>query len=266
MLIHKWHDTEINQMPEVGQLGKYSIPKGYVNATQMCHANNKSWGHYKERKSTKAYWTALSNDIGIPISSLVIEVDGYGSSQGTWIYPEIAIDLAQWVSVEFRIWANRTLMKVMLSTQVEPVKQQESPHTLAPSHEAAQLAMMLGEFAGLDKSLTAQLAVNAATIVNPALKPAADELKTAIASTNTAEDAFLNPTQIGEVVGMSARAVNHCLLNSGLQYRTDDKKIPYRPTESGKQWGRMVPAVAKSSNQTVFQLRWLPEIVKVISQ
>ena len=126
--------------------------------------------------------------------------------------------------------------------------------------------MMLGEFTGLEKSLTAQLAVNAATKVNPTLKPVVDELKTAIASTNTAEDAFLNPTQIGEVVGMSARAVNHCLLNSGLQYRTNDKKIPYRPTESGKQWGRMVPAVAKSSNQTVFQLRWLPEIVKVISQ
>lgn len=83
----------------------------------MCHANNKSWGHYKERKSTKAYWTALSNDIGIPISSLIIEIDGYGSSQGTWVHPEIAIDLAQWVSVEFRLWANRTLMKVMLDQE-----------------------------------------------------------------------------------------------------------------------------------------------------
>lgn len=121
MLIHKWRDSDINQMPEVGQIGKYSIPLGYVNATQMCHANNKSWGHYKEKKSTKAYWTALSNDIGIPMSSLVIEVDGYGSSQGTWIHPEIAIDLAQWVSVEFRIWANRTLMKVMMAQ--EPVQQ-----------------------------------------------------------------------------------------------------------------------------------------------
>jgi hypothetical protein len=40
MLIHKWRDSDINQMPEVGQLGKYSIPLGYVNATQMCHANN----------------------------------------------------------------------------------------------------------------------------------------------------------------------------------------------------------------------------------
>jgi hypothetical protein len=138
MLIHKWHDTEINQMPENGQLGKYSIPLGYVNATQMCHANNKSWGHYKERKSTKAYWTALSNDIGIPMSSLVIEVEGYGSSQGTWIHPEIAIDLAQWVSVEFRIWANRTLMKVMIFQ--EPVQQQSMTQVQLLAALAQQLA------------------------------------------------------------------------------------------------------------------------------
>lgn len=117
MLTHLWRDSEINQMPQDVEIGKYSIPKGYVNATQMCHANNKSWGHYKERKSTKAYWAALSNDIGIPISSLVIEIDGYGSSQGTWVHPEIAIDLTQWVSIEFRLWANRTLMKVMISQE-----------------------------------------------------------------------------------------------------------------------------------------------------
>jgi hypothetical protein len=138
MLIHKWHDTEINQMPEDDQLGKYSIPKAYVNATQMCHANNKSWGHYKERKSTKAYCTALSNDIGIPISSLVIEVDGYGSSQGTWIHPEIAVDLAQWVSVEFRIWANRTLMKVMMAQ--ESVQQQPMTQVQLLAALAQQLA------------------------------------------------------------------------------------------------------------------------------
>ncbi|RCJ19286.1 hypothetical protein A6770_32020 [Nostoc minutum NIES-26] len=266
MLVHFWHNSEINQMAQDGQIGKYAIPKGYVNATQMCKANGKLWGHYKEKKSTRAYWTALSSDIGMAISSLIIEIDAYGNQQGTWVHPEIAIDLAQWVSFEFRIWANRTLMKVMLSTQVEPQQEPSPPKTIAPSHEAAQLAMILGEFAGLDKSLTAQLAVNAATAVNPALKPAADELKTAIAQTNVTEDAFLNATQIGEVVGMSARAVNNWLVQSGLQYRTEDKKIPYRPTESGKQWGRMVPALARSSNQTVFQLRWLPEIVKVISQ
>ncbi|WP_225226161.1 BRO family protein [Komarekiella delphini-convector] len=134
------------------------------------------------------------------------------------------------------------------------------------AHEAAQLTLLVGEFAGLEKALTAQLAVNAAISVNPALKPAADELKTAIACTDPSDDAYLNPTQIGEAIGKSAIAINKWLINAGLQYRTNDRKLPYRPTESGKQWGRMVSAVARGSNQTVFQLRWLPEIVQVICQ
>ncbi|MBD2492564.1 KilA-N domain-containing protein [Aulosira sp. FACHB-615] len=263
MLIHFWRDSEINQMAQDGQIGKYTIPKGYVNGTQMCKANGKFLADYTKLKSTKQYLQALSNDMKIIISSLVIEIQAHGSEQSTWLHPEIAVDLARWVSVEFRVWANRTLTKIIVASEVEPIPEPEPPKAIAPSHEAAQLAMILGEFAGLDKSLTAQLAVNAATAVNPALKPAADELKTAIAQTNVADDAFLNATQIGEVVGMSARAVNNWLVQSGLQYRTQDKKIPYRPTESGKQWGRMVPALARSSNQTVFQLRWLPTVTKL---
>ncbi|MCC5640808.1 KilA-N domain-containing protein [Nostoc sp. CHAB 5844] len=156
MLTHLWRDSEINQMPQDEEIGKYSIPKGYVNATQMCHANNKSWGHYKERKSTKAYWTALSNDIGIPISSLIIEIDGYGSSQGTWVHPEIAIDLAQWVSVEFRLWANRTLMKVM--TAQEPVQQQSMTQIQLLVAEGCQLRVidLPGPQKGVDDFIVAQ--------------------------------------------------------------------------------------------------------------
>ncbi len=131
------------------------------------------------------------------------------------------------------------------------------------AQEAAQLALLVGEFAGLEKSLTAQLAVNAATRVNPALKPAADELKSAITCADPSDDAYLNATQIGEIVGKSAIAVNKWLTGAGLQYRTDDRKLPYRPTESGKQWGRMVSAVARGSNQTVFQLRWLPGVTEL---
>ncbi|MBD6620948.1 KilA-N domain-containing protein [Komarekiella sp. 'clone 1'] len=265
MLTHFWGDSEINQMPLDGQIAKYTIPKGYVNATQMARANRKLLSDYMRLKSTREYLQALSNDMGIPISSLVVEIEGYGKEQGTWVHSEVAIDIARWVSVPFRIWANRTLTKVMLASEVEdkPYKEEEPPKALAPSQEAAQLALLVGEFAGLDKSLTAQLAVNAATRVNPALKPAADELKTAIACTDPSDDAFLNPTQIGEVIGKSAIAVNKWLVNAGLQYRTDDRKLPYRPTELGKQWGRMVSAVARGSNQTVFQLRWLPGVTEL---
>ncbi|MFN6497949.1 MAG: KilA-N domain-containing protein [Nostoc sp. DedQUE01] len=199
---------------------------------------------------------------GIPDMGVAAVIEYYAFDAGRYCKQQARLVCKAFNRIGVRAWMQD------ITGWTNPAAQQpeQPPKGIAPSHEAAQLAMMLGEFAGLDKSLTAQLAVNAATAVNPVLKPAADELKTAIASTNPAEDAFLNATQIGEVVGMTARGVNNWLVQHRLQYRTEDKKIPYRPTESGKQWGRMVPALARSSNQTVFQLRWLPEIVKVISQ
>ena len=120
MLAHFWRDSEINQMPQSGQIGKYTIPKGYVNVSQMAKANGKLLADYTRLKSTKEYLQALENDMGIPISLLIIEVKGYANDQSTWVHPEIAIDLARWVSVPFRIWANRTLMKVMLASEIEP--------------------------------------------------------------------------------------------------------------------------------------------------
>ncbi|MFN6453046.1 MAG: KilA-N domain-containing protein [Nostoc sp. EfeVER01] len=94
MLTHSWRDSEIQQMPQDGGIGKYSIPKGYVNATQMAKANKKLLADYIRLKSTTEYLQALSHDMGIPISSLLIEISGRANSQGTWIHPEIAIDLA----------------------------------------------------------------------------------------------------------------------------------------------------------------------------
>ncbi|MBH8564963.1 KilA-N domain-containing protein [Nostoc sp. CENA67] len=203
MLTHFWHNSEINQTQSSIQISKYTIPAGYVNATQMARANRKLLSDYMRLKTTKEYLQELANDMGIPISSLIIEISGYGKEQGTWVHPEVAIDIARWVSVPFRVWANRTLVKVMLTQEVDLHPSSVVSKTIAPSQEAAQLALMLGEFAGLDKSLTAQLAINAAAAVNPALSPAVDGLKTAIAITNATDDAYLNPTQIGEVVGMS---------------------------------------------------------------
>lgn len=74
MLTHFWHDSEINQMPQDGEIGKYAVPKGYVNASQMCKANGKFLADYTKLKSTKQYLQALSNDMKILIS---LESDRY---------------------------------------------------------------------------------------------------------------------------------------------------------------------------------------------
>jgi KilA-N domain len=81
MLTHFWHDSEIHQMPQDGQIGKYTICKGYVNASQMARANGKLLADYTHLKSTKEYLQALENDMRIPISLLVIEVKGHGNEE-----------------------------------------------------------------------------------------------------------------------------------------------------------------------------------------
>ena len=154
MLSHLWHDSKINQMPQDGQIGKYIVPKGYVNATQMAQANQKLLSDYMRLKSTKEYLQTLANDMGIPISSLVVEIQGYGSEQSTWLHPEVAIDVARWVSIPFRIWANRTLMKVMMG-EVKPVIEELQSQDLSQlTHLQNHITKLKGDIVTHEKAIT----------------------------------------------------------------------------------------------------------------
>lgn len=77
---------------------------GYINATAMCRIAGKMWGHYRENGNTQAFLLALEADIGIPISELVKSVKGGDPRlQGTWVHPQVATHLAQWLSPEFAV-------------------------------------------------------------------------------------------------------------------------------------------------------------------
>lgn len=77
---------------------------GYMNATAMCKAAGKLWGHYRESSGSKAFLSALEADIGIPISELVKSIKGGEPHlQGTWVHPQVAVHLAQWLSPEFSV-------------------------------------------------------------------------------------------------------------------------------------------------------------------
>jgi len=78
------------------------IGDGYINATAMCKAAGKKFAHYAELKTTVAFLSELSSDIGIPISKLVQSIRG-GKAQGTWVHPQVAIHLAQWLSPRFAV-------------------------------------------------------------------------------------------------------------------------------------------------------------------
>lgn len=108
----------------------YDIPvreDGYVNATAICKAGNKMFGHWNALDSTKALIQVLSSDIHYPISHFIESYKGNSSAfaQGSWVHPDLAIQLAQWVSPKFAIQVSRWIRELFSKGTVtleRPVK------------------------------------------------------------------------------------------------------------------------------------------------
>lgn len=99
---------------ENGNLINQRIMDGYINATALCQASGKLIGHYLELASTKAFLQELSSDIGIPISELIQVVKGgIPEHQGTWVHPQVAINLGQWASAKFAVLVSKWVFEWM---------------------------------------------------------------------------------------------------------------------------------------------------------
>lgn len=88
---------EANSMP-VGQ----RTHDGYINATALCKAAGKKVNDYLRLQSTKDFLKALESETGIPACELVQAKKG-GVFKGTWVHPQVAINLAQWASPKFAV-------------------------------------------------------------------------------------------------------------------------------------------------------------------
>jgi KilA-N domain len=85
-----------------GQPVRQRAKDGYFDATAMCVAASKLFGHWKTNDGTQALLEAFSADIGIPISELIQSLKG-GPNRGTWIHPKVAVSLAMWLSPQFHV-------------------------------------------------------------------------------------------------------------------------------------------------------------------
>jgi len=80
------------------------IQDWYINATSMCKIAWKLFADYKRLNSTKEFLNELSPDMGIPITGLIQTIQGWTPElQWTWIHPQVAIHLAQWLSPKFAV-------------------------------------------------------------------------------------------------------------------------------------------------------------------
>ncbi len=103
-----------------GQIVRQRSGDGYVNATALCSAAGKLFGHYYENDKTTEFVQELSSDIGKPITALVQIVRGGNPAlQGTWVHPQVAIHLAQWLSPRFAVQVTQWIYE-WLSGQLTP--------------------------------------------------------------------------------------------------------------------------------------------------
>lgn len=100
-----------------GEIIRQRSSDGFINATAMCRTAGREWPEYRRLKSTNRFFDALSLDLGIPQAQLAVSnlgsPGGDRRNQGTWVHPQVAIDLAQWLSPEFKIRVTRWVMDWM---------------------------------------------------------------------------------------------------------------------------------------------------------
>jgi hypothetical protein len=80
---------------------------GYINASELCQAAQKSLGNYFCRKRTHVYLNGLSECLRIPGEELVRkEHDG-----NTWVHLHVGMHLAAWCSPRLQVIVNSLLTR-----------------------------------------------------------------------------------------------------------------------------------------------------------
>jgi hypothetical protein len=89
----------------------------YINATMLCKAGNKNFFDWYRLSSTKSLLDIISQDLGIPAIGLVDSKKGNSSqySQGSWVHPDLAVQLAQWISPEFLVRVCRWVRQIVIT-------------------------------------------------------------------------------------------------------------------------------------------------------
>lgn len=93
------------------QLGNGDV---MVNATQMAKPFNKRPVDYLRLPSTNELLNAIVGKSHISENQVVTTLQGsLDNGGGTWMHEDIALDFAQWLSVDFKLWCNDRIKELM---------------------------------------------------------------------------------------------------------------------------------------------------------
>jgi len=131
--------TEIVNYEYQGQAVAF-LPKSgdaMVNATQMCKNFGKEVKHFLELQSTKTLIAALEargRDLR-PRNNTIIHIQqgGHPAQQGTWVNRVLAMELAGWLNVDFKLWVYDVLEVLLTHGEVKLEMTAPSPKKIKPN-------------------------------------------------------------------------------------------------------------------------------------
>ena len=102
---------------------EYREEDGFINITNLCKAGGKQFKHWNSIDKTKRFLDVLSLAVGIPTSSIIKLGTGHklgnNNTSETWAHPQVAINIAQWISPEFDVLVSKWVYEIMLTGKVD---------------------------------------------------------------------------------------------------------------------------------------------------
>uniref|UniRef100_A0A6C0CY69 KilA-N domain-containing protein n=1 Tax=viral metagenome TaxID=1070528 RepID=A0A6C0CY69_9ZZZZ len=111
---------------------------GYIDVTNLCKAGGKKFNDWNRLDRTHTFLQALKSTTGIPVVELIQYIIGGNGERHTWVHPQVAINIAQWISPEFDVKVSGWIYEVMLTGKVD-IKNTKSYRELRAANKDKEL-------------------------------------------------------------------------------------------------------------------------------
>ena len=189
----------------------------YVSATEMAKPFGKRPNDYLSLPSTNELVKAITRKSGIAENQL-IKITRGGLNPATWLHEDVALDFAQWLSVDFRLWCLDRLKELLKYgiTATQPTIET----IIDDPDNAIKLLTALKQERAERQRLAEQNELHKQQLEMAA--PKVQYYDTVLMSEST-----YNTNNIAKEFGMSARTLNSILQSKGVQYRQGGQWLLY---------------------------------------
>lgn len=185
----------------------------YVNATEMAKPFGKKPNDYLRLAGTEELIQACARKNRTSVNQLVItQMGSTENGGGTWLNEDLAIDFAQWLSVDFRLWVADRIKEVLQYGFTA------TPQMLENLIQNPQLVINLAT-ALQDERTKNEIAQHQLETANNTIKSQAPKVEYYNEVLQSKSD--ITTTVIAGQLGMSAKALNKLLHQHKIQYKVD---------------------------------------------